>query len=157
MKILLIVSVLFLSQQTFAKDAGCGLGDLAIQKNSKLSQLFAVTTNHVTMTQVFGITTGTSNCSASGIVMADKEAQYFAETNLPNLKVDFARGTGDSLTTLASILGCEESSVGAFGELMQSRYSEIFYSQNVSAQEFVQAVKLEVIREPSVAHACSSI
>lgn len=157
MKILVSLLVLLGSTQSFAGDAGCGLGSMIIQKNTKVSQFLAITTNHLFFSQVFGITTGTSNCTANGFVMVEKEAQYYAETNLPSLKVDFARGEGDSLTTFATIIGCQESAIPAFGELMQTRYSEIFPNDKINANEFVQAVRLELIREPAMAHACSAI
>ena len=58
---------------SYAGDAGCGLGGLIIQKNSKILQLLAVTTNHSFLSQEFGITFGTSGCSASGLVMNEKK------------------------------------------------------------------------------------
>jgi hypothetical protein len=82
MKKLLMVAVLLLGSQAFAAgDAGCGLGSLIISKNSKALQIFAITTNWSFLSQPLGITSGTSNCSASSIVMNDKEIQYFVEVN----------------------------------------------------------------------------
>ena len=72
-----MLSVLFAGSFAFAGDAGCGLGGMLIKSNTKLMQLFAVTTNGTLGSQTFGITFGTSGCSASGLVQNDKQIQYF--------------------------------------------------------------------------------
>ncbi len=46
MKKLVLLSVMLMGGAAMAMgDAGCGLGGLIIQKNSKLLQIFALTTN----------------------------------------------------------------------------------------------------------------
>lgn len=153
---LLVLSALLISTKALAVgDAGCGLGSLIFKENAKLSQTLALTTNGLTWTQFFGITTGTSNCSASKWVKADHEARYYAQANMPNLKVDMARGEGESLTAFAQILGCKESGIPAFGQLVQSRYSQIFPADSVTPDQLVMSVKLEVSRDSNVATACA--
>src|SRR5512137_902647 len=45
--------------------AGCGLGSMAFNKQPGIFQILAATTNSLTGTQTFGITSGTSNCGPS--------------------------------------------------------------------------------------------
>src|SRR5690242_14183455 len=52
--------------------AGCGLGSLAIQDNSKWSQVGASLLN-ATGWQSSGITFGTSNCTEDGVAAAGRE------------------------------------------------------------------------------------
>ena len=57
-----VTAVGFLAQGAMAQDAGCGLGSMIIQENTKVMQLLAATTNGSFGSQTFGISTGTSNC-----------------------------------------------------------------------------------------------
>ena len=135
-----------------AGDAGCGLGSMIIQKNAKLSQLFAATTNHSFSSQAFGITFGTSGCSSSSIVMLDKEATHYAEANFENLKVDMARGEGENLSTFAQILGCKANSVSDFGQMTRAHYSDIVSSTTPSA--LIQSVQSQIGQDKNLSNQC---
>ena len=143
-----------LSCSSFAGDAGCGLGSVVIQKNSKLLQLFAITTNATFFSQAFGITSGTSNCSANGIVFNDKEATMYAEANLQNLKIDMARGNGESLTAFAQTLGCGKEVTPAFGEMTQKQYQNIFPAADVLPTQFLESVKNEIHKDKTLNSNC---
>ncbi len=151
---ILLASVLIVgfASAAFANDAGCGLGSLIIQKNSKLSQLFAITTNATFSSQVFGITTGTSNCSASGLVYNYKEATVYAEANMPSLKVEMARGEGENLSAFAQTMGCHDSA--AFGKMTKTKYQTIFPSSDVDAHQMLSNVRTEIEKDPSLKQIC---
>ncbi len=153
MRSLIILSLTFLTASAFAAgDAGCGLGSLVIQKNTKLSQSLAITTNGTFSSQLFGITSGTSNCSASGIVYNEKEATSFAEANLPSLKIEMARGQGENLTAFAQTLGCSDPS--ALAEMAKSKYSEIFPTGSTDAHQMLDSVRSEILKNPNLKQAC---
>lgn len=132
----IILAISFLSTVSFAGDAGCGLGSMIISKNSKLLQLFALTTNGSSFSQAFGITSGTSNCSASSIVMNDKQIEYFAESNQIDLTREMAQGQGEKLNTLAALYGCTDKT--AFAKLTQGSFSQIVTHENIPAHEMVK-------------------
>lgn len=142
MKLVISLWILLVGSLSFAGDAGCGLGSMIISKNSKLLQLFAVTTNHSFWSQEFGITSGTSGCSASGIVMNDKETQYFVEVNQQDLTRQMAQGQGEKLDTLGVLQGCKtpEARV-AFAKSTQASFSQIVTKDDIAATEFVQNLK----------------
>ena len=152
--IILTTFSLGLLTQAQANDAGCGIGSLIVQKNSKLSQLFAVTLNVTTLTEFLGITSGTSNCSANGIVFQEKEAGVFAEANLPSLKIEMARGEGESLSAFAEILGCQSSDMKAFGSMTRNHYQSIFPTPNVSTSNFVNSILNEIKKNPELKSSC---
>lgn len=155
MKKVLCAFLFMFSANAFAGDAGCGLGSLVISKNSKLLQLFAVTTNATLLTQVFGITSGTSNCSASGIVMNDKEVQYFVEVNQEELSREMAQGHGEKLFTLAQMKGCSnETSQKAFGSFAQDSYSRILPTANTTASELVKNLNSEMSAQKEIGQLC---
>jgi len=142
--------VLFAGSFAFAGDAGCGLGGMLIKSNTKLMQLFAGTTNASFGSQTFGITFGTSGCSASGIVQNDKQIQYFVEVNQEDLTREIAQGRGEKLSTLAALNGCaSETQINAFNVKAQSNFKSIAPSAKTSAVDFVNNMK-----SAAVADAC---
>ena len=97
-RILLAAAVVFGANFAQAQgDAGCGLGSMIIQENTKVMQILAATTNGTFGSQTFGITFGTSGCSASGIVKNDKQIQYFVEVNQEELMREMAKVTAKKL------------------------------------------------------------
>lgn len=152
-----ILSLLILAgvQAQAAGDAGCGLGSVIISKNSKGLQLLAMTTNSFFFTQPLGITSGTSGCSSSGLVMTDKEVQYFVEVNQEELSREMAQGHGEKLVALAHMKGCRnEASQKAFGTFTQSAYSKIFPAASTSAVEMVQNLNSELSTQNDLAQLC---
>ncbi|NUN05062.1 MAG: DUF3015 family protein [Bdellovibrio sp.] len=155
MKKLVLCVLLFAGFQAQAGDAGCGLGSVIISKNSKGLQLLAMTTNGSLLTQPLGITSGTSGCSASGLVMNEKEVQYFVEVNQEELSREMAQGHGEKLYTLASMKGCSnEVSQKAFGTFTQNSYSRILPAANTSAVDMVQNLNSEFSTQGDLAQLC---
>lgn len=136
-------TVLFVGSFAQAADSGCGLGSMIITSNNgKLTQLLALTTNHATGTQTLGITFGTSNCSARGIVQNDKQIQYFVEVNQEELTREMAQGHGEKLSTLAALNGCaSDSQISSFNAQAQSNFKTIVPSSKTTAIDFVNNMK----------------
>ncbi len=138
-----------------AGDAGCGLGSLIIQKNSKLMQLFALTTNGTFSSQPLGITSGTSGCSASGIVNNDKQIEYFVEVNHSDLSVEMAQGRGEKLNVLAQLYGCmTPESQQAFSTMTQEFYPQIVSEAAVPADKIVNNLNNKFIENKNVSSMC---
>jgi hypothetical protein len=156
MKKLVMVAALLLGSQAFAAgDAGCGLGSLIISKNSKLLQLFAMTTNFSFLSQPLGITSGTSGCSSSSIVMNDKEIQYFVEVNQEDLSREMAQGHGQKLATLAQMKGCQsENAQKAFSSFTQGSYTTIIPAASTSSSEMVQNLNKAMTSQNELAQLC---
>lgn len=144
---LILLGVAFRAQA--AGDAGCGLGSMIISKNSKLLQLFAATTNNSTFTQPLGITSGTSNCSSSGIVMKEKEIQYYVEVNQSEITRQMSMGKGEKIETLASMYGCQtETSKQNFIDVSRTQFGKIQTHQALRPDEFLKNLN-QVIDENS--------
>jgi len=96
-KTLMLISIISLfSITTFAADygmAGCGLGTYVIKGNGK-GQILAATTNGTSGNQTFGITFGTSNCTADGVVKAENEREAFVDASKSELMGDISNGEG---------------------------------------------------------------
>ncbi len=137
--LLTMVSILVLGASNnalAAGDAGCGLGSVIWSKNSKLLQLFAVTTNGTFGSQTFGITSGTSGCTSSSFVNREQQVESFVAANENSLKNDMAKVQGETLATLALLSGCQDdSSQAEFSALMKKNFSDLMVNENTAAQK----------------------
>ncbi len=111
---------------------GCGLGSMLFEKNTKVHQVLAATTNGTFGTTTFGITSGTSNCTGGGVARADKEREMFVEANFETLTTEMAQGKGETLAAFGSLLGCTDSA--KFGAFAQSNYAGTFSKASTPAE-----------------------
>jgi len=132
--------------------AGCGLAYILFAKdnNSKGTQILASTTNNFYGTQTFGITSGTSGCTEDGAVALGKELEVFASINLNNLAEEMAKGAGEYVTAFASLLGANEETQPVFLSFFQDKYEVLFPSEETTAIEMLEALKLELAKRPEL-------
>jgi hypothetical protein len=116
--------------------AGCGLGSILFDPGSGFTQVLAATTNTSFGTQTFGITSGTSNCSAPG--RGASAARAFVEANRPALARDIARGRGETISSLAQIAACADAA--QVGMQLQRRFSDIFPNAGRTDREVSRSV-----------------
>ncbi|EQA62373.1 DUF3015 domain-containing protein [Leptospira alexanderi] len=133
--------------------AGCGLGSVLISGKGFV-QVFAATTNGSSGNQTFGITSGTSNCTADGIVKLEKAQEMFVAVNYESLEQEMAMGKGEKLESFAKLLGCDAGSVSRFGKLTKEKYSSLI-KQDTTPSLLLSAVKSEVKGEPSLSKNCT--
>lgn len=146
--------LLIASPALSAQDSGCGLGSLIIQKNTIISQTASMTTNGSFSSQFFGITSGTSNCSSNGFAFREKEAEVYAESHLPELQVEMARGSGENLDAFALLLGCRGDALSKFGEFTRSRSGAILSAEKTTPASFLTGVKGELSKETLFREGC---
>lgn len=121
-------------------NAGCGLGTIVFKGQSGLApQILAVTTNGTSGNQTFGITTGTLGCTKNGVVDPPQMAAAFTGSNIDRLARDAARGEGESLESLAELIGIDEQDKPAFFAASKENFSTIFASENTTAKDVLEA------------------
>lgn len=133
MKLILSLMIVLVGPTAFAAgygDAGCGLGSMVMGTNPGFSQVFAVTTNGTSGTQTFGITSGTSNCVQGGAVSMEMRVPHYLEVNRFALAKEAARGGGETVSGLASIMGCDSRTLG---QALQRNYDDVFVKTNMEA------------------------
>jgi hypothetical protein len=108
--------------------AGCGLGSIVFGNSPGIVQIFAATTNATFATQLYGITTGTSNCDESG--PGQDSARIFIDANREALAKDISRGKGETIASLTKLAGCSDSN--AVGMSLQKSFKVIFPNGAVS-------------------------
>jgi hypothetical protein len=109
--------------------AGCGLGSLAFKDNN-WTQILAATTNGTFGSQTFGITFGTSNCNAKGMIKTAMVKESFIEANYKDLSRDVAAGKGEYVTNLARLYGYAPENAWKFTEVLQKNHTVIFAANN---------------------------
>ncbi|MBR1778654.1 MAG: DUF3015 family protein [Alphaproteobacteria bacterium] len=123
----------FSASSAFAVDStGCGLGSIIFKgQQGMIQQLLAVTTNASFGNQTFGITTGTSGCDQNGrITGGTGKTLAFLENNLEQFAVDAARGHGETIDTVAALMGVSSDKAGT---IIKENFAFIFDSHDVSA------------------------
>ncbi len=126
-------AVVFSASSAFAVDStGCGLGSIIFKGQSGLLfQTLAVTTNGSFGNQTFGISTGTLGCDQHGrITGGTGKVLAFLEKNLEQFAVDAARGHGETIDTVAVLMGVSSDKAG---ETIKENFAFIFDSHDVSA------------------------
>jgi hypothetical protein len=98
----------------------------------------------------------TSNCDASGIVLAEKEQEMFVEKNFPNLAREMAAGGGEHLQTLAALLGCPSDKATQFAAFTQQNYEVIFVSDRTTPTDMLNTVKDKMAKDPALSVSCSN-
>ena len=121
-------------------NVGVGLGTMLFEAigytDTVLGQTLAATTNSSFFNQLFFITTGTGGAKPVDFVQNKPLRQYVAD-NLDSLARDMAAGQGESLATVAELAGIPNEKRAAFYSACQSRFSEVFVSENVTSDDVV--------------------
>ena len=123
---------------------GCGLGKLAwadFKRQKDIApQVLMATTNGTFGSQTFGISFGTSGCTNDGKVWAEHKTEFFVAATIENLAGDIARGRGEHLTALATLLGVPTDQQEMFSMLVQERYRELIGRGEISPSALIQAL-----------------
>ncbi len=115
---------------------GCGWGSKLMDGSEGIApQVLAVTTNGTSGNQTFGISSGTSGCSQNGVVRSNWKTAMYIDSNMNKLARDMSRGHGESLDSLAVLLGMEESDKGVFYKEVQANFDNIFPSVDTNSVE----------------------
>jgi hypothetical protein len=130
--------------------AGCGLGSLAMGKDG--NQILAATTNDTFGSQTFGITSGTSNCTADGAIAQAKQAEAFAEANYSALFRQMASGKGEHLTGFVSLAGCKATP--AVFMRAQAWNGAIFQTEKTTPAQVVKNFRSIMSGDPATAALC---
>jgi hypothetical protein len=132
--------------------AGCGLGSIVMGRSG--SQVLAGTTNSTFYSQLFGITTGTSNCAEDGVAMVDKEKEFFANANYESLMQEIAQGKGENLEAMASLYGCHGD---AFASSMKNHYTAIFPAKDTDSETMLSNMDAVVTSDAALQNACKDV
>jgi Protein of unknown function (DUF3015) len=132
-----------------ASSAGCGVGTILFEgQKGPVPQILAVTTNGSLGNQTFGITTGTLGCEKDAVVRSPTKVRMLMVSSLDNLAVDVARGQGETLESLASLMAVEPDHRARFFASLQSDFGRIFPSEDVTVDEVIVSINAVLAEDP---------
>ncbi len=140
MKKILLASILstlaITSAQAEGTNVGCGWGSMVFSgKTDKVSQILASTTNGTSGNQTFGITSNTVGCAEGGKVKSYAAVSTFMTANIDKVAHDMAIGQGESMDTLATLMGMNEEHKARFLSMSKSNFDSIFTSTSTTSEE----------------------
>ena len=134
---------------------GCGLGKLAwsdFKRQKDIApQVLMATTNGTFGSQTFGISFGTSGCTNDGKVWAEHKTELFVAAMFDNLAEDMARGQGEHLSALATLLGVPTEHREIFFTLVQERYRELTGRGETSPSALIKSLDEVMAGHPVLA------
>lgn len=140
-KILIAVVISAVPAFAFAQQNNigtCGWGAKLFDGQSGIApQVLAVTTNGTSGNQTFAITTGTSGCTQDGVVRSTWKTAMFIDGNKDRLARDMSIGNGETLDSLAHLMGVREQDRVAFTRAMQANVSVIFPSGSTTDDSMI--------------------
>ncbi len=145
MKKLLLAAcvVAIIPASAMAQNIGkCGWGSKLMDGQSGIApQVLAATTNGTSGNQTFAITTGTSGCTQDGVIRSNWRTAMFIDENVTKIARDMSVGEGETLESLASLLGMNNSDKEVFFQVAKDNFEVIFPSENVSSNEVMASLK----------------
>lgn len=153
MKKLIATSILVLaSAGAYAgqNNVGCGLGSMVFDGQSGVfPQVLAATTNGTSGNQTFGITSGTLGCTQDGTVSSAAKMAMFTGANMDRLAQDMSAGEGESLESLAALMGIQDADKARFFSVAKENFAKIFPSEQTTAEHVLVSLG-EVMKSDDV-------
>lgn len=138
-------------QKPVTTNVGCGLGALAFEGESGVGpQVLAATTNGTSGSQTFGISSNTSGCARNGKVIVPERVAMFIGPNMNHLAQDMSRGQGETLATLAYVIGIEEQDRPHFYAATQQNFERIMPSPDVTAADVAASLNTVMLNDPTL-------
>ncbi|SHJ44111.1 Protein of unknown function [Desulfatibacillum alkenivorans DSM 16219] len=135
---------LAISPAAFADQSnyGCGLGSMVIDNNESLvSQTFAATLNGCFANQLFGMSSGTSNCDKPDSIVYNEKINIFVADNMDSLASDIAKGQGEYLDTLATLMEVPADQRPVLYSKLQNNFSVIYPSDQVTHTDVLRNIE----------------
>jgi hypothetical protein len=120
----------------------CGWGSKVwAGQKGVLPQIGATSTNGTSGNQTFAITSGTSGCTQDGVVSSNWKTAMYIDGNKSKLAQDMSKGSGESLASLAQLLGVKDADKVAFYRVTKENFAQIFVSEQASADQIAAGLK----------------
>jgi len=136
----------------------CGWGSKVFAGQRGIApQIFAATTNGTSGNQTIGVTFGTSGCTQDGAVSSNWKTAMYIDGNKSKLAQDMSRGSGESLESLAQLIGVKEADKFAFYRATKENFARIFVSEQASADQIAAALKQVMAADSNLAQYTAAI
>jgi len=92
-------------------------------------------------------------CSMIGATSQEKQ-QLFIATSLDKIKVDAAIGSGEYLTVLSQLYGCNTNGSEIFSQIMQNNFSMIFNNKGKEPEQVYKNINVLINTNPRLIQSC---
>ncbi len=138
-------------------DGDCGVGSRVFDGQKGVApQVLAMTTNG-TFYQTFAVTSGTSGCNPNATVKSNWKVSLFIDENVNKLARDMSVGGGETLDTLAVLLGVSNEHKPAFFKTTKENFGQIFTSDSITSTEVAVSLKKVLAANSELAQYAVSI
>lgn len=155
MKKYLLISVLAaVASHAYAdnNNVGCGWGSMVFNgKSDKPSQIMAATTNGTFGNQTFGISSGTAGCAQNATVRSYAAVSTYMTANIDKVAHDMAVGKGESLDTLASLMGMNNQDKVVFSKMVKKNFAVIFPNTKTTSEQALQSISALMAKDDHLA------
>lgn len=142
-KLLAVVAIVLPASAMAAGEnniGNCGWGSKLFDGQSGLApQVLGATTNGTFGNQTFAITSGTSGCTQDGAVRSNWKTALFIDGNRQQLARDMSTGSGETLDSLAHLMGVQSDDRVAFNRAAKDNMAKIFATD--STNDIVAALR----------------
>lgn len=138
-------------------DGSCGVGSKVFDGQKGIApQVLAMTTNG-TFFQTVGVTLGTSGCAQDGVVKSNWKTAMFIDGNKEKVARDMSTGSGESLESLAKLIGVQDQHKATFFQATKENFAKIFSSDNVTTDQVLASLKQVLASDSELAQYSLSI
>ena len=138
-------------------DGGCGVGSKLFDgQKGTFPQVFAITTNNWSF-NTFAVTSGTSGCDPNGTVKSNWKMALFIDGNKDKLARDMSTGQGETLDTLAGLIGIPGDLKPAFFRVSKDHFAQVFASDVVTTEEIMASLRQVLATDAQFAKYSTSI
>ncbi len=135
----------------------CGWGSKLFDGQSGVvPQVLGATTNGTSGNQTFGISSGTSGCTQNGTVKSTWKTAMFIDGNKEQLARDMSKGSGETLDSLATLIGVRAEHRAEFNRVTKENFAKIFAAE-ASTSQVVAALKEVLAQDAELAQYTATI
>jgi len=151
----LLIGSLIMGASTLAiadnSGPGCGWGSMLFEGSSGTpSHVVAATTNGTSGNNTFGMTSGTNGCDTSK-TLDYKGTSAVVFHNMDRLSNDIAKGEGEILDTVASVMGIDSADVPTFKRVLHENFDAIYPNSDVTSDQVMEAMISVMEKDQSLA------
>ena len=135
-----LVAILFVTSSVFASgNIGPGLGRVLLKgQNGKVMELIGTFLNGICANGTFAITTGTLGYQEGAAIGMNYEVKTFVAQNMDSLATDIAKGEGEYLDSLATIMQVEDKD--SFNNKMKANFRNIYTAYGLTSDEVAENI-----------------
>lgn len=139
-------------------NVGCGAGSILFDGQTGVApQVLAATTNGTLGNQTFGISSGTLGCTQDGVVSSTAKLSMFLDSNLDKVAYEMSVGSGETLESLASLMGVQEADKAAFFTALRENFAEIVPSAQAGTEEVMAGLNRVLSQDAALAQYATTV